>query len=76
MSEKKEIVTAFRTKLSDECEVAYKVSTKEQLVKLNEIFKLAEHKFPAMYIDFFGMITLSQICEQDLKNIGYKIIEM
>lgn len=72
-----EIVFSYDTKDPSERERAYKVTSRKELRRLNQIFGLAETVYPALYVDMFGMLTVSDIKnEQFLRNTGYDIIEI
>lgn len=71
----KTLIFSYNSKTKDEIERAYIVTSKESLNRFNYIFGLDEHEYPAIYVDMFGMMTISDIGhEQFLRNVGYEII--
>ena len=73
----KTLVFSYNTKAKEDIERAYKITTEDALRHFNLYFGLNESVYPAIYVDMFGMMTVSDIGhEQFLRNVGYEIIEM
>lgn len=73
----KQMIFSYSRNKKEQAEKAYKVTTAAGLIQLNRIFNTSESIYPAIYVDMFGMVTLSDIGqEQFLENIGYVIIQL
>lgn len=70
----KQMIFSVNTKNPETRERAYKVNTSRQLQKLNQTFGTDEVIYPAIYVDMFGMLTISLQSEEALRNVGYDII--
>ena len=71
------MIFSYSRNKKEQAEKAYKVTTAAGLIRLNRIFNTSKSIYPAIYVDMFGMVTLSDIGqEQFLENIGYVIIQL
>lgn len=68
------MVIAYNTKDPSTQERAYKVNTLRQLQKLNLMYGTNETMYPALYVDMFGMLTITTQTEKSLRNVGYDIV--